>query len=443
MLTRFKDHPEDSRPAAAGRLADAASARHPSRGLSPRLALYVGAEILKVFGLIFLILEVIHGSVMTIQAVREYGFDPVLLFPIFWRIFAYSLYHSLPIALLLATGLVYGRLLADREVAAMKCFGISHLEMLLAPAGLGAAMAVAAFFVNHHLVPEIHNARRNLGTIILDQLQYLGEGWDKSFQLGDKLVLEIERYRNRKLYGIFIFANGPKDFGLDSPKSSYPIIAYAEEGEVKSKEQDGKSLVSLDLKELYLIYNHKLLNPKEKQDFFNRGYSSHLIWPIPIKGKDRVIKSMPRRMLVDEIDKRRQALVDLERQSEVSEAARRAARRDYLESKTEYHRRLTYASICFTFPVTAALIALLLNSTNRLLPFFIGATVCCSVFFPLEMQGNKLSTAYGAAWFYEQLGNAGLLAISALLYLWLEFLQLRFSGKRARRKPRRGVAHGP
>ena len=36
-------------------------------------------------------------------------------------------------------------------------------------------------------------------------------------------------------------------------------------------------------------------------------------------------------------------------------ALRAAVRRNYLESRTEYHRRWAYAGICFTFPVTVAI----------------------------------------------------------------------------------------
>ena len=86
------------------------------RRFSRLLIWHTGTEIFKLFLVILLIQEVIFGIIFTVQATNKFGFDLSLVLRIFWTIVAYPLYYTIPIALLFATGLVFGRMIADREL---------------------------------------------------------------------------------------------------------------------------------------------------------------------------------------------------------------------------------------------------------------------------------------------------------------------------------------
>ncbi len=475
---------------------------------SRTLALHLAVEIFKIFALVLAIQVVIFGAIFTFKATRDYGFDLGLLLPIFRITFAYSLYYTIPIAALVATGLVFGRFVADREIAAMKSFGISHLEMLIAPAAIGVVLMAAGLYINGYVIPEVRFAKDNLGKLLLDQLQSLDEGYDKSFFLDDdkKNKIVIERYREGRLSNIFLFAEEPErvfpvaaddddliddeDSDDDTPDDgsrdgdprgrreqdaregdrngsarsresegvtarSFPLILHAREGAVLSQAEG----VVLELRDVRVFYDNDFRGsgerdvPPERRDFLQNARLSRL--PVPIAGfddKSRVQKAMPNPLLRDFIRRKLEEHQRLEAEleaalqsaTEPNEEMRRRSRRalnQHRKAKGIYQRRITFALVSLTFPVTIALIALSLNSSNRLLPFFVGSVVCCGLFFPLEMQGYELARS-GDASYLEHLGNAALFALAAILLLRLEHWSLRRIPARAGRPATPSVAAG-
>ncbi len=421
------------------------------------LASYIGAEILKTSLLVFLILELVHGSILTIQAVRGHGFDLVLLFPIFWRIFAYAIYHSMPIALLFGTCLVFGRLIADQEILAARSFGISHLQILTAPLALGLFFATVGFFINGHLVPELRFTKRNIGKLFLDQLQYIGDGWNKRISISRESLVHIGHHSGGVLYDLVILAENPGKLGLGAlaeqldeelgPRSaeaapntpaerpagdlenilSFPFVLHAAEGAVVSAEHIGATTevadFYLELRGVDIYLQQRFFESSSKSRFLNHIAFETLPIPIMLDDRKRSVKDMPNPMLVREIRTRQQIYEESYEELQASDsAAARQAQRNYRSARSEYHRRLAYAGISLFFPLTAALLALALNSANRLLPFFIGVILNCAVFFPLEMHGRELGRSLGNPWFFGQLGNLALLLVSLGLFVWLERL---------------------
>ncbi len=490
------------------------------RKLSTTMSFYIGGEILKVSGLVFLVLEVVHGSVFTIQAIREYGFDLFMILPLFWQTFAYALYHSIPISLLFGSSLVFGRLIADREVIAMRSFGISNRQLVMAPLIIGLVFTVSAYFINGYLVPEIRYAKRNLGQVFLDKLEYLGQGWNKRIQLGKKTTIHVSRYSNENLYDISIFSESTDNLGLGgmfkssldeqshlSPEKkreiegilSFPFIVHAQSGEIKRAKispaepnsvelqpegAEGATGIELVLKGVTFFVDVSYIenagsSKKEKSEGdkgveFDPSEFDKLVQSNPWEGilnkhhfmkvtlerlpvqprsriKARVHKDMPNPMIREEIAKRRVRHLewknkpypvrsDFETDKAYEEGVVaheimvKSSKRAYLSADSDYHRRLSYAGICFMFPLATCLLALVLNSTNRLLPFFIGVGICCAVFFPLEMQGRNLAKAWGGSWILAQAGNIGLLAVCFLVYLKLEN-KITFFWERPKKRP--------
>lgn len=437
--------------------------RVPRRRLPRILSVYVGTEILKVFLLVFFILEIIHGSTLTIKGVRDFGFDLILLLPVLWISFAYALYHAIPIALLFGTSLVFGRLVADREITAFRGFGLSYGELLIAPATIGVVFSLIGFVVNGYVVPQQRFAWRNIGNIVLDQLQHLGDGWNKKITLGRANTIHIGHYAGRKLYNISIYAEKPEQFeirGVDPEESepgaagdeldfiSFPFILHAQVGEVinslDTAVADGDSRVYFELRGISGFFDPGLISRKDRADFLNPFILDRFRIPIGREDRDRNHpKDMINPVLREKIGKFRGEVLALEQRlrdgEDVGEELERSRDR-YLRFWSEYHRRLTFAAISFIFSITAALLAFRLNSTNRLLPFFVSVVVNCVIFFPLEVFGNKLGRTLGAPWFFAQLGNVALLALALVVYLGLEHRLRPGPHRRSRVRRARGEA---
>ena len=77
------------------------------------------------------------------------------------------------------------------------------------------------------------------------------------------------------------------------------------------------------------------------------------------------------------------------------------------------------------FPVLAGLIALFLNSSNRLLPFFVCAGIVPTIYYSSTTAGQMLGHAGGPAWLVLQLGNVFLIVCAGIVYWLLERRILR------------------
>lgn len=69
---------------------------------------------------------------------------------------------TIPIALLVASILVFSRLSADSEVAAMRACGVNLLSIMRWPLIFGAFCTVLGIFINNEIVPRGHEVRRSV-----------------------------------------------------------------------------------------------------------------------------------------------------------------------------------------------------------------------------------------------------------------------------------------
>lgn len=67
-----------------------------------------------------------------------------------------------PLALLVASVLVFSRLSADSEIAAMRACGVNLLTVMRAPLLFALFCTVMGLFVNNEIVPRGHQIRRDL-----------------------------------------------------------------------------------------------------------------------------------------------------------------------------------------------------------------------------------------------------------------------------------------
>jgi lipopolysaccharide export system permease protein len=69
---------------------------------------------------------------------------------------------TIPMAVLVSTLLVFGRLSADSEIAAMRSCGINLWRIMGWPLAVGAALSLFSLFINSEVTPPNHEARRRL-----------------------------------------------------------------------------------------------------------------------------------------------------------------------------------------------------------------------------------------------------------------------------------------
>jgi len=416
---------DETRTAEAGKKADSC-AEGPRAARRVRFSRQVFLYLLQ--GLIvncfvaFLVLEAVQGIIVTIRATEGFSFDLLVIFPVLMRAFGQAITYTIPVALLFGTALLVGRLNADREIFALKSFGVSPAQMLLPAMAIGLVFGVISYFFNNYWVPELRFANRNVATLILDRLGYLGEGWNLEYNAGAR-SLWIYHYDGPYLEGIFLSVS-EKGEGAPLPPErlekvqapSYPLYLFAERGVVSrgTGELEGRHVV--DLQGVSLFLDNDFLTPGKPSDFMNRAVIDEWRWVPRFSEKSRGIKDMDPAGLSQA--QARHWNNYLAAKAKDPDAARRAWS-EYCIAVTEFHRRLSLSLTAFFFPLATFLLGLFVKSTNRLLPFFLASTVVPGLFFGFEILGGRLAKSGIAPWATQELGNVALGVLSVVFFIWI------------------------
>lgn len=73
---------------------------------------------------------------------------------------------TVPIALLVSALLVFSRLSADSEIAAMRSCGVNLVSVMRWPMVFAALCTLLGFYINNEIVPRSHEVRRNLNSLV-------------------------------------------------------------------------------------------------------------------------------------------------------------------------------------------------------------------------------------------------------------------------------------
>ena len=125
---------------------------------------YVFGAFLSSFFLAFLVLSFVLTVGLMVQIVRYIlqGIPVDLVGRFAFVSFPETLQWTIPLALLVASVLVFSRLSADSEIAAMRACGVNLLTVMRAPLLFALFCTMMGLFVNNEIVPRGHQIRRDL-----------------------------------------------------------------------------------------------------------------------------------------------------------------------------------------------------------------------------------------------------------------------------------------
>lgn len=125
---------------------------------------YVFGAFLSSFFLAFLVLSFVLTVGLMVQIVRYMlqGIPVDLVGRFAFVSFPETLQWTIPLALLVASVLVFSRLSADSEIVAMRACGVNLLTVMRAPLLFALFCTVMGLFVNNEIVPRGHQIRRDL-----------------------------------------------------------------------------------------------------------------------------------------------------------------------------------------------------------------------------------------------------------------------------------------
>ncbi len=167
---------------------------------------YVFGSFLSSFLLAFLVLSFVLTIALMVQIVG-YIMDgvPMSLVGEFCAVsLPETLQWSMPLALLVSSVLVFSRMSADSEIAAMRACGVNIVSVMKYPALFAALCTLLGFWVNNEVVPRGHEVRRNLKTkVTVDTaIDLLEPGmWNDDFP---KVKIYFSRKDGNWLYDLLV-----------------------------------------------------------------------------------------------------------------------------------------------------------------------------------------------------------------------------------------------
>ena len=125
---------------------------------------YVFGAFLSSFFLAFLVLSFVLTVGLMVQIVRYMlqGIPVDLVGRFAFVSFPETLQWTIPLALLVSSVLVFSRLSADSEIAAMRACGVNLLSVMRWPLAFALFCTLLGVFVNNEIVPRGHQVRRDL-----------------------------------------------------------------------------------------------------------------------------------------------------------------------------------------------------------------------------------------------------------------------------------------
>ncbi len=125
---------------------------------------YVFGAFLSSFFLAFLVLSFVLTIGLMVQIVRYMlqGIPVDLVGRFAFVSFPETLQWTIPLALLVSSVLVFSRLSADSEIAAMRACGVNLLSVMRWPLFFALFCSLLGVFVNNEIVPRGHQVRRDL-----------------------------------------------------------------------------------------------------------------------------------------------------------------------------------------------------------------------------------------------------------------------------------------
>ncbi len=387
---------------------------------------YIGIEIFAIFAIALFIQTVMNIGFLAFQLVQYDGLSLDYVWPFLFKVSILSMFYTLPISLLFAVTLGFGRMVADREVTALKSCGVSHVQLMMPAIILGLLCVLVCDHLNNTLVPQVGYERRNLGRRFLQQLTDLGSGTERTLPLPGRMGrIQCASYHGNVLENVVITV---WDIGrltgetTESTDRLFPIEINARRAEV-SQVDEKKLQVELDEAEIH-IPDDILRGGKGDTHFFQKIGVGRYRLPISLAEVQERERDQATSVLTKSITDNRAtlALTTARMQEEkdinaynVLAAKAEALRSDIRQAQIEISRRQAFAFSCVTFLFAGAPLTFLLNNRNRLVPFFVGNMMAIGIFYPFMVFGTQVAKSGVPAYLSIHTGNLLLVLLGCVL----------------------------
>ncbi len=294
---------------------------------------YVFGSFLSSFLLAFLVLSFVLTIALMVQIVGFIldGVAPALIGHFALVSFPETMQWTMPLALLVSSVLVFSRMSADSEIAAMRACGVNLLSIMKWPIAFALLCVAFGCFINNEIVPRGHEIRRSLKTKV-------------SVDTGIDLLEPghvIDDFPKMKIY-----------FGKKEGNWLYDIVVLDYSDKVDRMITASKALVQAEGKDIKLDLYQMTVDPVDAaHPTMARANRFTYLVKDAIKEKkyNKKDKDFTFREILAEIERDKQLVKAAAGKSKVKGTEKNFRMRDLSKTKTELSKRFVFAmaSICF------------------------------------------------------------------------------------------------
>jgi lipopolysaccharide export system permease protein len=391
-------------------------------GILPR---YIIGQVLKAFVLALVALIAVIVLFTLIAKAAELGATPGDITRLVPLVVPGTLPYTIPVALLFAVSVVYGRVAADNEVVAVKAAGLGALTVLWPSFCLGLALSVTLLVLSREFIPRANHAAkvavfRNLEDAFYKLLKKEREWPNKDWPF----FIRVKDVQDKTLIGAYFMhrSTDPK------APNTFDLTVYAEKATIRFDTEQGVAHVYLVNSEIQGGANQPdvgLINREHMVLPFNRSLGRMPEVPVQeLTAAELVARQAERRRLISQ-ERRRQAgaaalWIASGRLGLVDWPHIRSAsidytywEQDYNKLETEKHTRIALAGGAFFFVLLGAPVGILFARRDFLSAFISCFVPIILIYYPLMLMGMNLGKeGLLAPWIALLFGNAvlGLLA---------------------------------
>jgi lipopolysaccharide export system permease protein len=261
---------------------------------------------------------------------------------LFLYLIPYILSYTIPMAILTATMVCFGRLASDNEVIAMKASGISLYKIGLPVIVLAFIISLASVYLNDRILPASHFASYRLvkGVALKNPEAYLEPGiFIKTFK---GYIVRIDKIDGKNMEGILIYQ-------LQDKGPTRTVIA--ERG--KFMPRADKGLITLRLSDGSVDEP----NPRDPSVFYKLNFKTY----------DMTL-DLDENISLDEIDKKPKSMTIRELKDDIAGLKASGVGSEHIKTGinrrlTEIHRKIAMAFSSFVFVLVA--LPLAINTKKR------------------------------------------------------------------------------
>jgi lipopolysaccharide export system permease protein len=396
-------------------------------GILPR---YIIGQVLKAFTLALLTLSSVIVLFTLIAKAAELGATPGDIARLVPLIVPGTLPYTIPVALLFAVSVVYGRVASDNEVVAVKAAGLGAMTVLWPSLWLGLALSVTLFVLSGEFIPRANHAAkvavfRNLEDAFYKLLKKEREWPNKDWPF----FIRVKDVEDKTLIGAYFMhrSTDPK------APNTFDLTVYAEKATIRFDTERGVAHVYLVNSEIQGGANQPdvgLLNREHLELPFNRGKEKLPAVPVQELTTAELAARQADRLRLMSQERRRQSgaaalWIASGRLGLVDWPHIRAAssdydywRQDYKKLETEKHTRIALAGGAFFFVLLGAPVGILFARRDFLSAFISCFVPIILIYYPLMLMGMNLGKeGLLEPWLALLFGNAALALLAGFFAL--------------------------